>query len=300
MADPTEDVLPDLLEIADALYALPLAEFTPARDARARELKGTPVAPRVKALRKPGLAAWALNLLVRREHEQVAQVLAVGEGLRAAQERMSAAELRELTKQRRQLTAAVTSQARWHARTAGVRLTEAVAQQVEASLTAAILSAAAGDALRTGLLVQPLTATGVDDADPSGAVAVAEALAAGYAAAPVATPAPVLHVVADTDRELAEARAAVAELAQRLGAGEAAVDRCRQEVARLEARALELESRLEELRRRTADLEAEYEQVDDALVEAEQALRVEQEEHEAIAAEHAAAAARLRTLGPSV
>jgi len=28
----------DLLEIADELYALPLGEFTPARDARAKEL----------------------------------------------------------------------------------------------------------------------------------------------------------------------------------------------------------------------------------------------------------------------
>ena len=30
---------PDLLEIADELYALPLEEFTPARDAKAKELK---------------------------------------------------------------------------------------------------------------------------------------------------------------------------------------------------------------------------------------------------------------------
>ena len=37
----------DLLEVADELYGLPLADFTPARDARAKELKGTPLAPRV-------------------------------------------------------------------------------------------------------------------------------------------------------------------------------------------------------------------------------------------------------------
>ena len=61
----------DLLEIADELYALGLGEFTPARDAKVKELKGTPLAAQVKALRKPSTAAWVLNLLVRRESEQV-------------------------------------------------------------------------------------------------------------------------------------------------------------------------------------------------------------------------------------
>ena len=40
----TADV--ELLEIADELYGLPLPEFTPARDARVKELKGTPLAVR--------------------------------------------------------------------------------------------------------------------------------------------------------------------------------------------------------------------------------------------------------------
>ena len=36
----------DLLDIADELYGLPLADFTPARDAKAKELKGTDLATR--------------------------------------------------------------------------------------------------------------------------------------------------------------------------------------------------------------------------------------------------------------
>ena len=56
----------------------PLADFTPARDAKAKELKGTDLAARVKALKKPSLAAWVVNLLVRHETEQVEQVLTVG------------------------------------------------------------------------------------------------------------------------------------------------------------------------------------------------------------------------------
>ena len=42
----------DLLSIADELYGLPLPEFTPARDARAKELKGTDLAAPVKALQQ--------------------------------------------------------------------------------------------------------------------------------------------------------------------------------------------------------------------------------------------------------
>jgi hypothetical protein len=61
----------ELLEIADELYALTLAEFTPARDAKAKELKGTDLAKEVKALKKPSLAGWVVNLLVRHETEQV-------------------------------------------------------------------------------------------------------------------------------------------------------------------------------------------------------------------------------------
>ena len=86
---------PDLLTIADALYAGPLGEFTPTRDARAKELKADKaLAAAVKGLRKPSLAAWVVNLLVRREAEQVAQVLTVGEALREAQATLDGEELR--------------------------------------------------------------------------------------------------------------------------------------------------------------------------------------------------------------
>ena len=99
-----------MLEIADELYALPLERFTPERDARAKAAKGDKdLVAALKALRKPSLAAWVVNLLVRREADQVEQVLAIGAALREAQEGMDGAELRALTKQRRQLTSAVTS-----------------------------------------------------------------------------------------------------------------------------------------------------------------------------------------------
>ena len=93
----------DLLDVADELYGLLLADFTPARDARAKELKGTELAAQVKALKKPTMSAWVANMLVRHETEHVDQVLAVGEALRDAAASLDGKELRELTKQRRQL-----------------------------------------------------------------------------------------------------------------------------------------------------------------------------------------------------
>ena len=152
---------------ADALYGLALPEFTPARDARAKELKAgdAELAGRVKALRKPATAAWVVNLLVRREAEQVGQVLAVGAALREAQANLAGDELRALTRQRRQLTAAVTSQARAVAAEHGLKVTSAVSDQVEATLTAAILDEDCARAVRSGLLVTPLSATGVGTVD---------------------------------------------------------------------------------------------------------------------------------------
>ena len=254
----------DLLPLADELYALPLAAFTPARDARAKELKDA----RVKALRKPVLSAWVVNLLVRHETEQVDQVLQVGEALRSAAEGMDAAQLRELTKQRRQLTAAVTTRARAVARERGVKVTEAVAEQVEATLTAAMLDAGAAAAVRSGLLVTPLAATGVDAVDAASAVALPEAL--GFAAAPVSRE---LHVVPDLDpgaAERARREEALREAEEALAEARDEHDEAEAEVKALEARSLQVAAELEEARRRVAELEERAEQVDDDLAEAEE------------------------------
>ncbi len=179
-----------LLAVADELYGLALPEFTPARDARAKTLKAedADLAKRVKALKKPSTAAWVVNLLVRREAEQVEQVLAVGTALREAQAAMSGEELRTLTRQRRQLTAAVTTQARRVAAAAGVKVTQAVADQVEATLTAAMVDEGCAAAVRSGLLVTGLATTGVDAVEPGTAVAVPEAL--GFTATARPRPAP--------------------------------------------------------------------------------------------------------------
>src|SRR5215210_3612206 len=78
---------PTMVDEADELYGLPDDEFTSARDALAKRLraeKRREDADAVKALRRPSVAAGAINRAVR-EHG-ADEVLAAGEALRAAHE----------------------------------------------------------------------------------------------------------------------------------------------------------------------------------------------------------------------
>jgi DNA repair exonuclease SbcCD ATPase subunit len=290
----------DLLEIADDLYGLPLGEFTPARDAKAKELKGDDLGKQVKALKKPSTAAWVVNLLVRREQEQVDQVLTVGEALREAQASMSGDELRALTKQRRQLTAALTHQARRLAADEGLKVTQAVADQVEATLTAAMVDEECGKAVRSGLLVAALATTGVDEVELARSVAVPEALgfrAKARGAEPSAPPD--LHVVPDPNAD-AKALAAAQE---RLDAAEEALaevqeslDEAVADVEKLEARSMQVQAEIDELKRKLSDLEETYEGIDDELGDAEDTKAEAQDAVRAATKERDAAASAVERL----
>jgi hypothetical protein len=292
-----------LLEIADELYGLAPAEFTPTRDARAKELKreDPALAQQVKALRKPSLAAWVVDQLVRRETEQVDQVIAVGAALRAAQADLDGEELRALTRQRRQLTAAVTTRARAVAAGLGQKVTPAVSDQVEATLTAAMVDEGCARAVRSGLLVAALTSTGVDAVDPAPALALPEALGfAATARSSEPTARPELHVVPDPEADrkaLAAAEQVLAEADARRARAEDALAAAVAEVEELEARSMQVQAEIDELRRRLAELETRSEEVDDELADAED-VRAEAQDAlaEASRARDAAAAAleRLR------
>jgi len=80
----------ETLDEIDQLFALPLDEFTAARNELARRLKqegDAEVAEAVRGLAKPTVAAWAVNQLARREPEAVRALLNVAARLRSAQER---------------------------------------------------------------------------------------------------------------------------------------------------------------------------------------------------------------------
>jgi len=272
-----------LLSIAEELYALSPGEFTGTRNQWAKQAKADgdkELAGRVTELRKPSMAAWVVNMLVRHQAQEMAQVLDVGASLRQAQENLDGEALRELTRQRRQLTTAVTHQGRVLAGDLGQKVTQAVADQVESTLHAAMVDEQAAAALRSGMLVSALAATGVGDADVVDAVAVPSAI--GLTARPRAMPAKKrteLSVVPepepDREQQAREAERAVAQTAvdEAVAAADDAQKRLRKatkRVKRVEARTLQVADELEEARRRVAELEHEQEVLDDEAVTADE------------------------------
>lgn len=72
----------------DALFQLPLAEFTAARNALAARLKKAgdkATADEVRTLVKPGVSAWAVNQIYWRERKAFDRLLDAGEQFRTAQ-----------------------------------------------------------------------------------------------------------------------------------------------------------------------------------------------------------------------
>jgi hypothetical protein len=281
-----------VLEEAEALYGLPLAEFTPARDARVKALRASDreVADAIKALKKPSLAAWVLNLLVRREPDRVAQLISLGASLRDAAESLDGAQLRELTKQRRQLTAAVTTVARRHALGEGHKVTESVADEVESTLTAAMLDGDAAAAVRSGLLVRAFSTTGLGDLDVVSYVAVGDAIGHEVSSAPMK-----LHSVPDPSAAALrrEKKQAVARAEKELRIARDALARATVRHQGAQAQALQLESEIDEVRRRLAELEEREEALGESVDKAAAAMASATEEADAAEAARNAAAAAL-------
>lgn len=293
-----------LLEAADRLYGLPLSEFTPARDTLVKELRSSDrtLSEQVKGLKKPSTAAWVVNLLVRCDPDQVEQVITVGAALREAQASLDGAELRALTRQRRQLTAAITQQARALAVERGQKVTGSVAEQVEATLTSAMVDEAAGAVVRTGLLLTPLALTGVEDVDLAVHVALPDAV--DFVPTPLTEPEqerqpPDLHLVPDPDeaeKKLAAAREELAEAERAADEASEALSRADSEVAELEAKSLQVQAEIDELRRRLQEHEDEQDEVDEQLSEAMALAESARDEVSVADAARAKAAAQLQSL----
>lgn len=278
-----------VLAAADRIYAVAPEEFVAARDRAARDGADKQSAATVRKLRKPSVSAWAINLLVRREAARIDDALALAESLREAAESLDGQELRTLTRQRRQLTAALTTSARSHARESGVRLTSTTADQVEGMLNAAMLDPVAAQVLRTGRVLKAFTSTGMSELDVTEVVALPEAL--DVTAEPVETPEPVrLSVLQGGRAELEEANEAAEDAAASVAQAETEVAEAAGSVDELNARRLQLQVEIDELRRKVAALEEQVDEVDDELEVATTA----QQEAEAILAEARATQARAR------
>ncbi|MCU1417716.1 MAG: uncharacterized protein JWP32_1890 [Schumannella sp.] len=258
----------DLASIAGELYALDLAAFTAERNRRAGALRAEDreLADAVASLPKPSASAWLVDQVVRAEPDAVAEALALGPGLRAAQASFDRDALRELGHSRRAALSALADAASRVSAQRGRPLSSSVADEVEQTFLAGITDEAAGAAVRSGRLVRALQTVGGEAVDLEGAVAApGEELAAHGAGAGGAGPrssrAGRAPAVAAPDRaekarsELAAARrsadAARAELAAADEELAAAADRHEQLVAERDDALAEAER----LEREVADAE---------------------------------------------
>jgi hypothetical protein len=166
------------LPVADELYGLLPAEFTAARDARARAARSAgqrDTAAAIGKLTRPTVSAWLVNQLVRAASAPMGRLFDVGEALHDAQRDLAGERLRELSGQRRQVIAELLADAARLAEQAGVSASGAAMDEVRATLEAAMVDAEAREEVRSGRLVKPLAYAGLGDIDLTAALAATAA-----------------------------------------------------------------------------------------------------------------------------
>ncbi|MDQ1395021.1 MAG: hypothetical protein QOG64_280, partial [Acidimicrobiaceae bacterium] len=143
------------------LYRLPLAHFTAGRNALAKELTKSgdrAGAAAVKALRKPTVAAWALNQLAHERPGDIEALLEAGEAVRAAQDQALAGDASALRGAGQHLQESVTRLT--EAAAAGLDAPENQRDRIRETLRAAAVEDEAGAQLRAGRLTEDLTPAG--------------------------------------------------------------------------------------------------------------------------------------------
>ena len=153
------------------LYGLPPEDFIMARNdlAKAAMAAGDVAASaQVKTLRKPTLAAWLANQLVRAVPERIDELTELGAELRDAHLSRDGARLRILTPRRHDIVTELVRTARSLARDSGRKLTDAVADRLTETLDAALVDPGAAQLLRTGRLTSALRHVGFGVVDEAG------------------------------------------------------------------------------------------------------------------------------------
>ena len=148
----------DLDSVSDELYGMPPNEFTAHRDTAARAARADgdkALATAIAALRKPTVSAWLMNLLVRDDASLAPQLSALAEGMRAAEASLDGEAMRDLNRQRRQLVASLVSRARRLAAPAGQRVGDAVVQELDRTLMAALADPRVTAEVLSGRLTGP-------------------------------------------------------------------------------------------------------------------------------------------------
>jgi len=278
--------------VLDDLYTTPPSDFVARRETlavAARTAGRADDARRIRAARRPTLAAWAANLLLRSQPEESGQFLQLGRALREAYHGLDAESLKDLSAQRRHVVSALSRQAAQLAREAGQRLSQPVQQDLEATLRAVLADPDAADQWAGGRLVNALTPP--SQFRPDGAPA---AKTPGTRSRPE-SPSPSASRGRSSKDELAERRRARQEqLARAREAAEAAEQHLREQravQADVDAQLQRVRKRTEQARRRLAAVEEKMRQAREEYRQAED-VQQEAEEHSRAAADARAQAER--------
>lgn len=244
---------PPLEDTARALCVGPPEDFISARNARAKETDDAALAAEIRALRKPSIAAWVVNVFAQEREDQLGQALQLAAELREAQDDLDASTLAKLGKERRQLTRRLAETAADLARSRGERITPATIEAVERTISAAFFDPDAASAVASGRLVRALEPTG-------SAEDIREAVAGELAAVEPSPERPADELQARRLRRDAEKRLAAAEkeltAAEReLAKQDKALTTIRGRVAELSDEVADLEARLAKVRREAERLQ---------------------------------------------
>jgi len=164
----------DLEAAVDELYGMPLDGFLPRRTALVAEAKAAGAkedAKTVAALRKPTVAAWAVNLAVREHPESVDRLTDLATRMRRATERLDGAAIQALGRERTTVIDGLVAATAESAAQAGQPLSPAVVREVGATFVAALASTEATDAVVSGRLTRALEYAGFGDVDLTEAIA---------------------------------------------------------------------------------------------------------------------------------
>lgn len=257
----------DFDEAADALYAASAADFIATRNELAKQLKadGDQLgSTRLKAMRKPTVAAWVTNLIARELPDELDDLLALGDEFREATADLDGDRLRELTPKRHKLLDKLAQDATRLAEKQGQKVSADVGQKLRETLDAALVDPAAGDAVREGRLSSALRHVGFGVVDESG------------------EPSNVTPLTDERRQRARERRKATTE-AEESAAEESAADRRAREKAEREqaeheaAEKAEAKQALEDAVAAAQEAEAKVEELDNQLDDARQALADAQE-----------------------
>lgn len=265
----------DVEAVLDELYTTPPSEFVARRETQAAAAKTAgrmDDARRIRSARRPTLAAWAANLLLRSQPDESRQFLELGRALREAYQALDAESLKVLSTQRRRVVSALSRQTAQLARDAGHRLSQPVQQDLEGTLRAVLADPDAADEWAGGRLVNALTPPA--EFGP-GTTPSPERPSPRSRPAPPSPPASPGRASKD---QLAERRRARQEqLARAREAAEAAEQRLREERARQEEVEAELQRAHEHTEQARRQMSAIEEQLQQAREECRQAENEQQE-----------------------